>query len=61
MHTAPWPEPSSVLTPGTSPPCLPSLHSMLCAMRWGVFLFFAGWVVVMTLFTLFLIPGKLRL
>jgi sugar porter (SP) family MFS transporter len=30
--------------------------SMLCAMEYGVFLFFAGWVVIMTLFTLFFIP-----
>uniref|UniRef100_A0A1D2A345 Major facilitator superfamily (MFS) profile domain-containing protein n=2 Tax=Auxenochlorella protothecoides TaxID=3075 RepID=A0A1D2A345_AUXPR len=33
-----------------------SFLSMLCAMKWGVFLFFAGWVVVMTLFAYFLIP-----
>jgi hypothetical protein len=26
--------------------------SMLCAMKWGVFIFFAGWVVLMTLFIL---------
>jgi sugar porter (SP) family MFS transporter len=30
--------------------------SMLCSMRWGVFLFFAGWVVVMTIFTYGWIP-----
>jgi len=30
--------------------------SMLCAMEWGVFLFFAGWVLIMTLFVFFLVP-----
>lgn len=30
--------------------------SMLCAMRWGVFLFFAGWVVLATLFIFFFLP-----
>ena len=30
--------------------------SMLCAMEWGVFLFFAAWVVIMTLFIYFLLP-----
>ena len=30
--------------------------SMLCSMRWGVFLFFAFWVVVMTCFTVFFLP-----
>jgi sugar porter (SP) family MFS transporter len=30
--------------------------SMLCAMRWGIFLFFAGWVLIMTLFAIFFIP-----
>lgn len=34
--------------------------SMLCAMRWGVFLFFAGWVVVMTLFVIFFVPETRR-
>lgn len=33
-----------------------SFLSMLCAMRWGVFLFFAAWIIVMTLFAFFLIP-----
>ncbi|KFM26855.1 H(+)/hexose cotransporter 2 [Auxenochlorella protothecoides] len=33
-----------------------SFLSMLCAMKWGVFIFFAGWVVIMTLFAYFLIP-----
>ena len=28
---------------------------MLCSMEFGVFLFFAGWVVIMTLFTAFFI------
>ena len=31
---------------------------MMCAMRWGVFLFFAGWVVIMTFFVYFCLPGK---
>lgn len=30
--------------------------SMLCAFKWGIFLFFAAWVVVMFLFTYFFIP-----
>ncbi|KAI4345616.1 hypothetical protein L6164_012718 [Bauhinia variegata] len=30
--------------------------SMLCHMKFGIFLFFCGWVVVMCLFTIFLIP-----
>ena len=30
--------------------------SMLCAMEWGVFLFFCAWVVIMTLFVIFLLP-----
>lgn len=30
--------------------------SMLCAMEWGVFLFFAGWVFIMTLFVIFFVP-----
>jgi len=30
--------------------------SMLCAMEWGVFLFFAGFVVLMTCFVFFLLP-----
>jgi sugar porter (SP) family MFS transporter len=30
--------------------------TMLCSMEFGVFLFFAGWVVIMTLFTAFFIP-----
>ena len=30
--------------------------SMLCAMRWGVFIFFAAWGVVMTIFIFFLLP-----
>ncbi|KAI7844484.1 hypothetical protein COHA_001943 [Chlorella ohadii] len=30
--------------------------SMLCAMRWGVFIFFAGWVVLMTFFIIFFLP-----
>ena len=33
-----------------------SFLSMLCAMKWGVFIFFAAWVVVMSLFCYFLIP-----
>lgn len=30
--------------------------SMLCAMKWGVFLFFAGFCVLMTIFIYFLLP-----
>lgn len=30
--------------------------SMLCAMKWGIFLFFAGWVCIMTVFVFFLLP-----
>jgi len=30
--------------------------SMLCTMKYGVFIFFAGWVVVATIFTYFFIP-----
>jgi hypothetical protein len=30
--------------------------SMLCSMEWGVFLFFAGFVVLMTAFVFFLLP-----
>ncbi|KAH7293778.1 hypothetical protein KP509_28G042000 [Ceratopteris richardii] len=33
-----------------------SLLSMLCAMKYGIFLFFGAWLAVMGLFTLFLIP-----
>ncbi len=31
--------------------------AMLCAMRWGVFVFFAAWVVIMTAFVYWLMPG----
>jgi len=30
--------------------------SLLCALRWGIFLFFAGWVAAMTAFVFFLVP-----
>jgi len=30
--------------------------SMLCAMEWGVFLFFAGWVAIMSTFVFFFVP-----
>jgi hypothetical protein len=30
--------------------------SILCAMKWGTFLFFAGWVIIMTLFVFFCVP-----
>ncbi|MED6123923.1 Sugar transport protein mst4 [Stylosanthes scabra] len=33
-----------------------SFLSMLCRMKFGIFWFFSGWVVVMSLFTVFLIP-----
>lgn len=32
--------------------------SMMCSMQWGVFLFFAGWVAIMTLFVQFCLPGE---
>jgi hypothetical protein len=35
---------------------LQSFLSMLCAMQFGIFLFFAGWVVIMSLFVLFFLP-----
>lgn len=33
-----------------------SFLSMLCSMKWGVFLFFGGFVVIATLFIYFLLP-----
>lgn len=30
--------------------------AMLCAFKWGIFLFFAAWVVIMFFFTYFFIP-----
>ncbi|KGN56999.1 sugar transport protein 13 [Cucumis sativus] len=33
-----------------------SFLSMLCHMKFGIFLFFSGWVLVMSLFVLFLLP-----
>ncbi|KAL8171359.1 hypothetical protein V2J09_023163 [Rumex salicifolius] len=30
--------------------------SMLCHFRWGIFLFFSGWVVIMSVFVMFLLP-----
>jgi sugar porter (SP) family MFS transporter len=30
--------------------------SILCAMKWGTFLFFAGWVLIMTIFVIFCVP-----
>ena len=33
-----------------------SFLSMLCSMKWGVFLFFGGFVVIATLFIFFLLP-----
>ncbi|KAK1396458.1 Sugar transport protein 13 [Heracleum sosnowskyi] len=33
-----------------------SFLSMLCAFKYGIFLFFSGWVVVMTIFTWFFVP-----
>ena len=30
--------------------------SMLCSMTWGVFIFFAGFVIMMTLFVIFCVP-----
>ena len=31
--------------------------TMLCSMKWGVFIFFAGIVIIMTLWVALLIPG----
>lgn len=36
--------------------CVQSFLSILCAMKWGTFLFFAGWVLIMTLFVIFCVP-----
>lgn len=33
-----------------------SFLSMLCTFKFGIFLFFSGWVLVMSIFTVFLIP-----
>lgn len=33
-----------------------SFLSMLCHLKYGIFLFFSGWVLIMSIFTLFLIP-----
>lgn len=33
-----------------------SFLSMLCTFKYGIFLFFSGWVLVMSIFTIFLIP-----
>lgn len=33
-----------------------SFLSMLCSFKYGIFLFFSGWVLVMSFFTFFLIP-----
>lgn len=30
--------------------------STLCAMKWGIFLFFGGWVAIMQVFVLFFVP-----
>ncbi|CAM6085441.1 unnamed protein product [Calypogeia fissa] len=30
--------------------------SMLCSMEYGIFIFFSGWIVIMTIFTIFFIP-----
>lgn len=30
--------------------------SLLCSFKWGIFLFFGGWVVAMTLFVFFFVP-----
>ena len=35
--------------------------TMLCSMKWGVFIFFAAMVVIMTAWVILLIPGGLRL
>ena len=34
-----------------------SFLSMLCSMKWGVFVFFASWNAAMTIFVYFLLPG----
>lgn len=33
-----------------------SFLSMLCTMKWGIFLFFGGWVAVMQCFVFFFVP-----
>ncbi|GAB4817109.1 hypothetical protein N2152v2_004155 [Parachlorella kessleri] len=33
-----------------------SFLACLCGMKWGVFIFFAGWVVLMTIFVIFFVP-----
>ncbi|KAI9115067.1 hypothetical protein K1719_014080 [Acacia pycnantha] len=33
-----------------------SFLSMLCNMKFGIFLFFSGWIVIMALFTIFFLP-----
>lgn len=30
--------------------------SMLCAFKWGIFLFFAGWVIIMQIFVILFLP-----
>ena len=38
------------------PVCAQVFASMLCAMHWGIWLFFAGWVAVMVTFVVLLLP-----
>jgi hypothetical protein len=35
---------------------LQSFLSILCAMKWGTFLFFAGWCLIMTIFVILCVP-----
>ena len=35
---------------------LQAFLSILCAMKWGTFLFFAGWVLIMTIFVILCVP-----
>jgi hypothetical protein len=54
-HTDPW-----VRVPVSL--CLQAFLSILCAMKWGTFLFFAGWVLIMTIFVILCVPEtKVRL
>jgi hypothetical protein len=39
-----------------SPCALQAFLSILCAMKWGTFLFFAGWVLIMTIFVILCVP-----
>ncbi len=46
------------LLPVSHPPAGQAFLSMLCSMKYLVFLFFASWNIFMTLLVYFLLPGK---